>query len=195
MALSKQRALAEVKALAVAMRQRFDAEQRAMAEVARKLRDNNPDYAEQALRQAAEATEQSAGKTITETENLPLLSKSVDLSYVDPIRRSEEKGELKTKQLTPSQQPGLTFIQPDDPATLKESAEIEARIAYKKQKALERIKQAREQTKISQASGSQTEQRQKLRELLDLYVRGKVEPSEYHRRRNIILGRPAPETK
>jgi len=151
------------------------------------------------LRRAAEATEQSAGKTITETENLPLLSKSVDLSYVDPIRRSEKKGEMKTKQLTPSQppgtQPGLTFIQPDDPATLKESAEIEARIAYKKQKALERIKQAREQTKISKASGSQAEQRQKLRELLDLYVRGKVEPSEYHRRRNIILGRPAPETK
>lgn len=201
--LAKRRALAEVKALTAAMRQRFEAEQRAMAEVARKLREENPDHAEQALRRAAEATEQQAGKAITGTENLPLLSKSVDLSYIDPIRRSEKEGDLQSKHLSPIQpainpsnlKPSLPVLQPNNPASRKEAAELEALIAYKKQRALERAKKASQQAEVSQTSVSENEKRRKLRELINLYVTEKISPREYYKRRDLILGNPKPTGK
>jgi hypothetical protein len=203
MSLAKRQALAEVKALATAMRQRFEAEQRAMAEVARKLHEENPDYAEQALRRAAEATEQRTGKAITETETLPLLSKSVNLSYIDPIRRSEKGGDLQSKHLSPippaikpaNLPPSPPLMQPNNPATLKEAAELEALIAYKKQKALERAKQASQKAEVSQASISETEKRRKLRELINLYVTEKISPREYYQRRDLILGNSKPAGK
>ena len=201
--LAKLRALAEVKALTAAMRQRFEAEQRAMAEAARKLRKENPDHAEQALRRAAETTEQQTGKAITGTENLPLLSKSVDLSYIDPIRRSEKEGDLQSKHLFPIQpaikpsnlRPSSPVMQPNNPASLKEAAKLEALIAFRKQKALDLAKKASQQDEVSQASVSETEKRRKLRELIKLYVTEKISPREYYKRRDLILGNPKPTGK
>ena len=203
MSLAKQLALAEVKALAATMRQRFEAEQRAMAEATRKLRENDPNYAEQALRQAAAATEQRPGKAITGTDDLPLLSKSVDLSYLDPIRRSKKEGDLQSKHLSPIQpavtppniKPSVPIMQPLTADSIKEAAELEALIAYKKQKALERAKQASQQAEVSQASVSEGEKRRKLRELINLYVSEKISPREYYRRRDLILGNHNPAGK
>jgi len=203
MSLAKQQALAEVKALAATMRQRFEAEQRAMAEATRKLRENDPSYAEKALRQAAAVTEQRAGKAITGTDDLPLLSKSVDLSYLDPIRRSEKEGDLQSKHLSPIQpavtppniKPSAPIMQPLTVDSIKEAAELEALIAFKKQKALERAKQARQQAEVSQTSISEGEKRRKLRELINLYVSEKISPREYYRRRDLILGKPIPVGK
>ena len=203
-ALAKRRTLTEVKALATAMRERFEAEERSMAAVIRKMREENPEYADQALRQAVTATEKRAGETITETENLPLLSKTVDLSYVDPIRRTEKRSELPAKltipirpitSTQPELKPSIPLIEPHNTASFKDAAELEALIAYKKQKALDRAKQAKQQTKLSQASSSKEEKTRKLRELVDQYVSDKISPSEYYRRRELILGGTPPQAK
>jgi hypothetical protein len=203
-ASAKRRAITEVKVLATAMRERFEAEERAMAAAIRKMREENPDYADQALRRAVAATEKRAGETITETENLPLLSKTVDLSYIDPIRRNEQHTELPAKLTSPirpttSTQPGVNpgfpFIEPHNPASLKEAAELEALIAYKKEKALDRARQAKRQSELSQVSSSKAEKTRKLRELVDLYVSEKISPREYYRRRELILGGTTPQDK
>lgn len=202
--LAKRRAITEVKALATALRERFAAEERAMAAAIRKLREENPDYADQALRQAVAATEKHAGETITDTENLPLLSKSINLSYIDPIRRNEQHAELPAKltspirsatNASPEVNSGFPFVEPHNPASLKEAAELEALIAYKKQKALDRARQAKQQSELSQASTSQAEKTRKLRELVDQYVSEKISPSEYYRRRELILGGTTPQDK
>ena len=203
-ALAKRRAIIEVKTLATALRKRFEAEERAMAAAIRKMREENPDYADRALRRAVEVTENRPGETITETENLPLLSKTVDLSYIDPIRRDEQHTKLPAKLTSPirpttSTQPGVNpgfpFIEPHNPASLKEAAELEALIAYKKQKALDHAKQAKRQSNFSQVSSSKEEKIQKLRELVDQYVSEKISPSEYYRRRELILGGTTPQAK
>ena len=202
--LAKRRAITEVKAIATALRKRFEAEERAMAAAIRKIREENPGYADRALRRAVEATENSPGETITETENLPLLSKTVDLSYIDPIRRDEHHTELPAKLTSPirpatSTQPGMNpgfpFVEPHNPASLKEAAELEALIAYKKQKALDHAKQAKRQSDFSQASSSKEEKTRKLRELVDLYVSEKISPREYYRRRELILNTTIPQDK
>ena len=203
-ALAKRRAITEVKALATALRKRFAAEERAMVAAIRKMREEKPEYADQALRQAVTATEKRAGEKITDTENLPLLSKSINLSYIDPIRRNEQHAELPAKLTSPIRptpgtsprgNPGFPFVEPHNPASLKEAAELEALIAYKKQKALDRAKQAKQQTKLSQASSSKEEKTRKLRELVDQYVSEKISPSEYYRRRELILGGTTPQAK
>ena len=202
--LAKHRAVTEVRALATAIRERFEAEERSMAAVIRKMREENPQYADQALRQAVTTTEKRAGETITETENLPLLSKTVDLSYVDPIRRTEKRSELPAKLTIPirpitSTHPGLkpsiSLIEPHNTASLKDAAELEALIAYKKQKALERAKQVKQQTKQSQVSATKDEKTQKLRDLVELYVTGTISSEEYLRRREWILVTTTPQDK
>ena len=196
--LAKKQALAEVKALAAAMRQRFEAEQRALAEVERSLQQENPNHGDEALMKAAKASEQSAGQAITQTEGLPLISDTVDLSYIDPIRRSEKEDGLNSKVLTPGtpeetpgEPGGLQFLQPNDPAALKKAAQIEAMMVFKKQRALERIKAARKQAEAMENPGAKDDQKRKLNELVNLYVSGKIEPAEYYRRRALIIGKPA----
>ncbi|SVE15946.1 uncharacterized protein METZ01_LOCUS468800, partial [marine metagenome] len=56
-------------------------------------------------------------------------------------------------------------------------------------------KQAKQQTKLSQASSSKEEKTRKLRELVDQYVSEKILPSEYYRRRELILGGTTPQDK
>ena len=203
-ALAKRRAITEVKTLATALRERFEAEERAMAAAIRKIREENPDYADQALRRAVAVTEKRAGEAITDTEKLPLLSKTVNLSYIDPIRRNEQHAELPAKltspirsatNASPEVNSGFPFVEPHNPASLKEAAELEALIAYKKQKALDRAKQAKQQSELSQASTSKEEKTRKLRELVDQYVSEKISPSEYYRRRELILGGTTPQAK
>ena len=202
--LAKRRAITEVKALATTIRKRFEAEERAMAVAIRKMREENPEYADQALRQAVAATEKHAGETITDTENLPLLSKSINLSYIDPIRRNEQQADLPAKltspirsatNASPEVNSGFPFVEPHTPASLKEAAELEALIAYKKQKALDRAKQAKRQSEILQISSSKAEKTRKLRELVDLYVSEKISPREYYSRRELILGKTTPQDK
>jgi|TARA_B100001971_G_scaffold208434_1_gene230273 hypothetical protein len=203
-ALAKRRAITEVKNLAALVRERFEAEERAMAEAIRKLRKKNPDYADQALRRAVAVTEKSAGVTIVETENLPLLSKTVDLSYIDPIRRNNQHTKLPAKHTSPigptmNTQPeeklAIPFLEPHNPASLKGALELEALIAYKKQKALERAKQAKQQAAVSLVSASKLEKTQKLRELVELYVMEKISPREYYHRRELILGTSTSQDK
>ena len=55
LAHAKARALAEVKAISIVMRSRLEAEQRAMASAIRQMKSENPNYAEDALRLAAES--------------------------------------------------------------------------------------------------------------------------------------------
>ena len=86
-------------------------------------------------------------------------------------------------------------MQPLTVDSIKEAAELEALIAFKKQKALERAKQARQQAEVSQTSISEGEKRRKLRELINLYVSEKISPREYYRRRDLILGKPIPVGK
>ena len=90
---------------------------------------------------------------------------------------------------------GFPFVEPHNPASLKEAAELEALIAYKKQKALDRARQAKQQPELSQASSSQAEKTRKLRDLVDQYVSEKISPSEYYRRRELILGGTTPQDK
>jgi hypothetical protein len=203
-ALAKRRAITEVKTLATALRERFEAEERAMAAAIRKIREENPGYADQALRRAVAVTEKRTGEAITDTEKLPLLSKTMNLSYIDPIRRNEQHSELPAKLTSPIRpttgtQPtvnsGFPFVEPHNPASLKEAAKLEALIAYKKQNALDRAKRAKQQTKLSQASSSKAEKTRKLRELVDLYVSEKISPSEYYRRRELILDGTTPQAK
>ena len=86
-------------------------------------------------------------------------------------------------------------MQPLTADSVKEAAELEALIAYKKQKALERAKKASQQAEVSQASVSEGEKRRKLRELINLYVSEKISPREYYRRRDLILGNTNPADK
>jgi len=202
--LAKRRAITEVKALATVLRERFEAEERAMAAAVRKIREENPDYADRALRQAAVAAEKLTGEAITETENLPLLSTTLDLSYIDPIRRNEQHPELPAKLTSPIRpttstppgiKPNFPFIEPHNPASLKEAAELKALIAYKKQKALGHAKRAKQQSERSQVSSSKEEKTRKLRELVDLYISEKISPREYYRRRESILNTTIPQGK
>ena len=88
LAHAKARALAEVKAIAVVMRSRLEAEQRAMASAIRQMKSENPNYAEDALRLATESAEKNHGEIITQTEGLPILSKTVDMDYLDTLKRT-----------------------------------------------------------------------------------------------------------
>ena len=198
-AFAKRRALAEVKALASAARERFEAEQRALAVAMRKVNETDPGQPEAALAQAAKTAEQQPGETITDTETLPLISKTVNLSYVDPLRRSEARPlTLPGKIHTPipaegaPTEPTSTFpgLRSHTPQTLKESAEIEALAAYKKEQALKRIREEQEKAEAEERAAATPNEvtKAKISELIDLYVKGEIDRDEYHRRRAKVLG-------
>ena len=197
--LAKRRSINVVKSFTTTLRKRFESEERAMAEVIRKMREENPDHAKQALRQTVTSTEKRTGEVTTIKENLPLLSKTID-----PIQSPAKLLNLPAKLTSPirptaSTQPEVNIsfplVQPHTPASLKEAAELEALIAYKKQKALDRAKQAKRQSEILQISSSKAEKTRKLRELVNLYVSDKISPREYYSRRELILGKTTPQDK
>ena len=109
LAHAKARALAEVKAIAAVMRSRVEAEQRAMASAIRQMKSENPNYAEDALRLAAETAEKNPGEVITQTEGLPILSKTVDMDYLDTLKRTPNlcRARLSPNQSCPPAPPTL----------------------------------------------------------------------------------------
>ena len=196
--LANRRSIDLVKSFTTTLRKRSVTEERAMAEVIRKMHEEKLDNAKQAPHQTVTSTEKRTGEVTTKTENLPLLSKTID-----PIRHAKLL-DLPAKLTSPispttSTQPEVNtsfpFVQPHTPASLKEAAELEALIAYKKQKALDRAKQAKRQSEILQISSSKAEKTRKLRELVDLYVSEKISPREYYSRRELILGKTTLQDK
>ena len=190
--LAKHRSINKVKAFTATLRKRFEAEERAMAEVIHKMHEENPNHNKQALHQTVTSTEKRTGEVTPKTENLPLLSKTID-----PIQRPAKLTSpiRPTASTQPEVNISFPLVQPHTPASLKEAAELEALIAYKKQKALDRAKQAKRQSEILQISSSKAEKTRKLRELVDLYVSEKISPREYYSRRELILGKTTPQDK
>ena len=196
--LANRRSIDVVKSFTTTLRKRSVTEERAMAEVIRKMHEEKLDNAKQAPHQTVTSTEKRTGEATSKTNNLPLLSKTIN-----PIRHAKLL-DLPAKLTSPisstaSTQPEVNtsfpFVQPHTPASLKEAAELEALIAYKKQKALDRAKQAKRQSEILQISSSKAEKTRKLRELVDLYVSEKISPREYYSRRELILGKTTLQDK
>ncbi|MDG2212869.1 MAG: hypothetical protein P8M70_03510 [Verrucomicrobiota bacterium] len=196
---AKARALAEVKAIAFVMRARLEAEQRAIATALHQMKAENPNYGEDALRLAAKAAENHDGELITQTENLPILSKTIDMNYLNTIKRNPTviPGKIERLPISPStsaeplEQPGNIpsfLLQPYSQKNLQDLAQRQALTEYKKQQALKRVKAAKNHTKVSQATTSTSDKRRKLKELLTLYAQDKISPKEYYERRALIIG-------
>ena len=202
---AKTRALAEVKAITVVMRSRVEAEQRAIATALRRMKEGNPNYGEDALRLAAEAAEKHNGELITQTEDLPILSKTIDMDYLDTLRRTPAlaHGKVERPSLTPqksvkppskvstqTQVPSVSsfVLQPYNRENLQDLAQRQAMTEYKKQQALKRVKEAQRRADNTQVATSTSEKRRKLKELLMLYAQDKISPKEYYERRTLIMG-------
>ena len=196
---AKAKALAEVKAIAVVLRARIEAEERAMASALRQMKKQNPNYAEEALQLAADATVKRGGETVTETENLPILSKTIDMDYLDTLKRNPTlvPGKIERLPITPAKstqtlkQPDNVssfIIQPYSPENLQDLAQRQAMTEYKKQQALKRVKEAQRRAEVTQAATSTSDKRRKLKELLVLYSQDKISPKEYYERRALIMG-------
>ena len=202
LAHAKARALAEVKAIAVVMRSRLEAEQRAMASAIRQMKSENPNYAEDALRLAAEAAEKNHGEVITQTEGLPILSKTVDMDYLDTLKRTPKlvPGKIVSEPLMPTRTTNPTaelanpdnvpsfLVQPYSQEQLLDLAQRQAMTAYKKEQALIKVKEAQRRAEVQQSTTSLSEKRRKLKELLALYASDKISPKEYYERRALIMG-------
>ena len=202
LAHAKARALAEVKAIAAVMRSRVEAEQRAMASTIRQMKSENPNYAEDALRLAAETAEKNPGEVITQTEGLPILSKTVDMDYLDTLKRTPKlvpskivsEPVMPTRTTNPTAElanPGNVpsfLVQPYSQEQLLDLAQRQAMTAYKKEQALNKVKEAQRRAEVQQSTSSISEKRRKLKELLALYAGDKISPKEYYERRALIMG-------
>ena len=202
LAYTKARALAEVKAISAVMRSRLEAEQRAMASAIRHMKSENPNYAEDALRLATETAEKNPGEVITQTEGLPILSKTVDMDYLDPLKRTPKlvPSKIVTEPVMPARTTNPTaelaqpdnvpsfLVQPYSQEQLLDLAQRQAMAAYKKEKALEKVKEAQRRAEVQQSTTSLSEKRRKLKELLALYANDKISPKEYYERRALIMG-------
>ena len=60
--------------------------------------------------------------------------------------------------------------------------------AYKKEQALNKVKEAQRRAEVQQSTSSLSEKRRKLKELLALYAGDKISPKEYYERRALIMG-------
>lgn len=202
LAHAKARALAEVKAIAAVMRARIEAEQRAMAAAIRQMKTDNPNYSEDALRLAAETAEKNPGEVITQSEGLPILSKTVDMDYLDPLKRTPKlvPGKIETAPVAPTRTVHPTaelanpssvpsfLVQPYSEDQLVDLAQRQAMTAYKKEQALRKVKEAQRRAEVQQSTSSLSEKRRKLKELLALYANDKISPKEYYERRALIMG-------
>ena len=202
LAHAKARALAEVKAISEVMRSRLEAEQRAMASAIRQMKSENPNYAEDALRLAAESVEKNPGEVITQTEGLPILSKTVDMDYLDSLKRTPKlvPSKIVTEPVMPARTTNPTaelaqpdnvpsfLVQPYSQEQLLDLTQRQAMTAYKKEKALEKVKEAQRRAEVQQSTSSISEKRRKLKELLALYANDKISPKEYYERRALIMG-------
>ena len=199
---AKARALAEVKAIALVLQARIEAEERAMASALRQMKEQNPNYAEEALRLAADATVNRGGEIVTQTEDLPILSKTIDMDYLDTLKRNPTlvPGKIERLPIMPTkstktqetlEQPSSVpsfILQPYSQENLQDLAQRQAMTEYEKQQALKRVKEAQRRAEITQAASSTTDKRRKLKELLVLYAQDKISPKEYYERRGLIMG-------
>ena len=196
LAAAKNNVLDEVKNLALSVRRRFEAEERALAIALRQMREDDPSFAEKSLRNAVAAAEQRPADPVKETENLPILSKTVDLGYLDPIRRGSLKPALPGKITSPLTVPeGLTPQEKTNPESVQEALQLQALMDFKKQRALQKVKEAEERAAIQALSATNSQKTEQLKELVDLYVNEKITYEEYARRRRAILGKPDAATK
>tara|TARA_Y100000588_G_scaffold232026_1_gene245723 strand:+ start:107 stop:994 length:888 start_codon:yes stop_codon:yes gene_type:complete len=203
---AKARALAEVKAMSAVMRARVEAEQRAIATALVQMKKENPNYEEEALLLAAQKAESQAGEVLTQTEGLPILSKTIDMDYLDSLKRNPALIPGKIKQLsipansTATEEPSNVpksipsfVLKPYSQENLEDLAQRQAMTDYKKQQALNKVKAARRRIGVAQAVSSTYDKRRKLKELLVLYSQDKISPKEYYERRALIMGDELPE--
>ena len=145
LAAAKNNVLDEVKNLAQSVRRRFEAEERALATALRQMREDDPSFAEKSLRNAVAAAEQRPAEPVKDTEKLPILSKTVDLGYLDPVRRGNLKPALPGKITAPVTIPeGLTPAEKANPESIQEALQLQALMDFKKQRALQKVKDAQE---------------------------------------------------
>jgi len=199
---AKSRALAEVKAISMLIRARMEAEQRAIAIALKRMKEENPNYEEDAFRLAAEAAEKRGGEVVTQTEDLPILSKTIDMDYLDSLKRNptlvpgkmDRLPVVPTKSTSPTETLALPnnsssfTLEPYSQDNIKDLAQRQAMTEYKKQLALKRVKEAQRRSEITQAGSSISDKRRKLKELLVLYSQDKISPKEYYERRALIMG-------
>jgi len=163
------------------------------------MKEQNPNYAEESLQLAAEATAKRGGEVITETDNLPILSKTIDMDYLDTLKRNPAlvPGKIERLPITPTksskavEQPDHVpsfMLQPYSQKNLQDLAQRQAMTEYKKQQALKRVKTAHRRAEVTQAATSTSDKRRKLKELLVLYAQDKISPKEYYERRALIMG-------
>lgn len=202
---ARARALAEVKAMSAAMRIRLEAEQRAIASALRQMKEENPNYGEEALLLATQKAEKKSGEMVTQTEDLPILSKTIDMDYLDSLKRNPAliSGKIERLPINPAnfstpQEPSKNpagvpsfALQPYSEENLQALAQRQAMTEYKKQQALNKVKAARQRSEITQTAVSTYDKRRKLKELLVLYSEDKISPKEYYERRALIMG-PVP---
>ena len=197
---ARARALAEVKAMSAAMRFRLEAEQRAIASALRQMKEENPNYGEEALLLATQKAENKSGEMVTQTEGLPILSKTIDMDYLDSLKRNPVliSGKIERLPIIPSKEPSKhpagvpSFaLQPYSQENLQDLAQRQAMTEYKKQQALNKVKAARRRSEVAQTPSSTYDKRRKLKELLVLYSEDKISPKEYYERRALIMG-PVP---
>tara|TARA_Y100000588_G_C14218668_1_gene910011 strand:- start:205 stop:1161 length:957 start_codon:yes stop_codon:yes gene_type:complete len=199
---AKAKALAEVQAMSTVMRARVEAEQRAVVTALRKMKEENPNYEEEALLLATQKAEEQNGEVVTQTEGLPILSKTIDMDYLDSLRRNPTLMPSKITQLPTSSgdktmpteasentdsMPSFV-LKPYSQENLKELAQRKAITEYKKRQALQKVSEARRRQEITQAASSSYDRRQKLKELLVLYSQDKISPKEYYERRALVMG-------
>ena len=167
---AKIRALAEVKAMVAALRDRKRTEQLALFEAAAMMRSTNPNYDEDALRKAMAEAQQQGGARVEALEGLPVLPNATAMNYSENGRPDM-----------------LAKRNPEPAIDPKEQAQLEALRDYKKKLALESVKQARLSAEIKRQKISHRETEQKLGALLSQFTEGKITSDEYYKRREVIL--------
>lgn len=199
---AKARALAEVKAISTVMRARVEAEQRAIAAALRQMKEENPNYGEEALLLATRKAEEQTGEVVTQTEGLPILSKTIDLDYLDSLKRNPAliPGKIerlpvipanstpKNEVLESSNNVPSFVLKPYSQENLQDLAQRQAMTEYKKTQALKKVREARRRAEVTQTASSSYDKRRKLKELLVLYSQDKISPKEYYKRRALIMG-------
>ena len=168
-AQAKTRALAEVKAMVAALRDRQSAEQLALFEAQATLRAANPQYAEDALRKAIAEAQQQGGTRVNALEGLPVLPNATAMNY--------PKGGPEV----------LAKRTPKPASTPEEQAQLDALRDFKKKQALQSVKQSRKENELKQQKLSHREIEFKLNALLDQFNASKISTDEYYKQREIIL--------
>ena len=187
--------------MSAAMRIRLEAEQRAITSALRQMKEENPNYGEEALLSYAKSWEKiwrngyPNGRFTNFIQNhwyglSWLLEKKSRRSLKDraaahqPSQFQYATGIIENPAGVPS-----FALQPYSEENLQALAQRQAMTEYKQQ-ALNKVKAARQRSEITQTAVSTYDKRRKLKELLVL-PEDKISPKEYYERRALIMG-PVP---